>query len=635
MSFRMAQVLGLWLLMPPAGLHAQASPSPANTQAVSASYEKLEVRIPMRDGVQLFTAVYVPRDTTRVYPILMTRTPYGVAPYGPDAYRATLGPSPEFQQEGFIFVYQDVRGRWMSEGTFTHMTPFRADKRTRADVDESSDAYDTIEWLLAHVPRNNGRVGITGISYPGFYTSESCIDAHPALVACSPQAPMTDVARGDDAFHNGAFLLAHFLGFHYRFGRGPRTEPGPDPRYPPPAALDDAYRFYLDLVPLASIEDRYFRGTAPLWTELTRHPNYDAYWKARDLGPHLQNLRPAMLVVGGWYDAEDLFGALATYRAIETQSPGATNTLVMGPWYHGQWNRDVGERLGHARFGAPTSVYFRDSVQFPFFMHFLKDGPPTNLPEALVFEGGTNVWRREAAWPPPAAAPAALYLHPGGHLSFQTAPPRAGSSEYDQYVSDPTKPVPFIDWIAPGMPREYMTADQRFAARRPDVLIYQTDPLTQDLTLAGPITPVLHVATSGTDADFVVKLIDVWPDSTPPDPGDTSFVTSGYQELVRGEPFRGRFRRGFERPIAFVPNRPDSLRFTMPDIYYTFRRGHRVMVQIQSSWFPYIDRNPQTLVPNPFDAGVTDYRPATMRVYRSAERPTRLEVLVLRAGASR
>jgi putative CocE/NonD family hydrolase len=280
-------------------------------------------------------------------------------------------------------------------------------------------------------------------------------------------------------------------------------------------------------------------------------------------------------------------------------------------------------------------VFFRDSVQFPFFMQYLKDAPPVDLPEALVFEGGSNTWRRESAWPPAAAAARALYLQPGGRLAFQAPPPRAGSSEYDEYVSDPAKPVPFIDWIASRMPREYMTADQRFAARRPDVLVYQTDPLTQDVTLAGPVTPVLHIATSGTDADFVVKLIDVMPDSMPPDPDDSSFVMSGYQELVRGEPFRGRFRRGFERPLAFVPNRPDSLRFTMPDVYYTFRKGHRIMVQVQSSWFPYIDRNPQTFVPNPFEARATDYRPARMRVFRSAERPSRLEVLALPTGGSR
>jgi putative CocE/NonD family hydrolase len=617
------------LLIPALEAGAQVSEMAARAEAVKARYEKLEARIPMRDGVRLFTAVYVPRDTTRSYPILMTRTPYGVGPYGTDAYRTSLGPSPAFQQEGFIFVYQDVRGRWQSEGSFTHMTPYREAKRGPADVDESSDAYDTIDWLLQHVPHNNGRVGITGISYPGFYTSESCIAAHPALVACSPQAPMTDVAQGDDAFHNGAFLLVHFLGFHLRFGRGPRTGLGPDPQYPPPDGLEDSYSFYLNLVPVASIEDRYFRGTAPLWVELTQHPNYDAFWKARDLRPHLKDMRPAMLVVGGWYDAEDLFGALATYRAIERQSPSATNMLVMGPWYHGEWNRDAGERLGHARFGSATSVFFQDSVQFPFFMQYLKDGPPANLPEALVFEGGSNTWRRESAWPPAGATPRALYLQPGGHLSFEMPPPRAGSSEYDEYISDPAKPVPFINWIASWMPREYMTADQRFAAQRPDVLVYETDPLTQDITMAGPVTPVLHVATSGTDADFVVKLIDVLPDDVPPDPDDSAFVMSGYQQLVRGEPFRGRFRRGFERPVAFVPNRPDSLRFTMPDIYYTFQKGHRIMVQVQSSWFPYIDRNPQTFVPNPFEARASDYRDARMRVYRSPERPSRVELLAL------
>jgi len=632
MAARTLLALALSLVVAPATLESQAPP---DAQRVRTTYQKREYRIAMRDGVRLFTTVYTPRDTTRTYPILMTRTPYSVAPYGDTTYRTALGPSRHFQDDGFIFVYQDVRGRWMSEGSFTHMTPHRAVKRGPREVDESTDTYDTIEWLLANLSGHNGRVGITGISYPGFYTSASCIDAHPALVACSPQAPMTDVAQGDDAFHNGAPLVAHFAGFHLGFGRGPRTTPGPDPRYPRPAGnVLDAYQWYLDLGPVINLERNYFKGTAPLWADLMQHPNYDHYWKARDLRPHLKNMKPAMLIVGGLYDAEDLWGAWASYRAIERQSPGAVNTIVMGPWYHGQWNRDDGESLGHAWFGAKTGVFFRDSIQFPFFLHYLKGAPRPALPEALIFETGSNAWRRYDAWPPATAAPRALYLHPGGRLAFDPPPTAPGPREYDAYVSDPARPVPLVEWVASGMPREYMTADQRFAARRPDVLVYQTGPLPGDVTVLGPVSPVLHVATTGTDADFIVKLIDVFPDDAPRNPADSLFVVPGYQQLVRGEPFRGRFRRSFEQPVAFEPDRPDSIRFTMPDINHTFRRGHRIMVQVQSTWFPFTDRNPQTFVPNIFEAPDSAYRSATMRVYRSAARPTRIEILVVPGSAA-
>jgi putative CocE/NonD family hydrolase len=627
MTTRWSPTLALVLIAAPAALPAQA---PAGAHRVRERYEKREHRIAMRDGTRLFTSVYLPRDTSRTYPILMTRTPYSVAPYGDTVYRAALGPSGHFQDEGFIFVYQDVRGRWMSEGAFTHMTPHRAVKRGVQDVDESTDAYDTIEWLLANLPRHNGRVGMTGISYPGFYTSAGCIDAHPALVACSPQAPVTDMAQGDDAYHNGAPLLAHFVGFHAFFARSPRPGPGPDPRYPPPTGnLADGYQWFLGLGPAINTERRVFQGTAPLWAELMRHHTYDDFWKARDLRPHLKGMKPATLIVGGLYDAEDLWGTWAAYQAVERQSPGAVNTIVMGPWYHGQWNRDDGASLGHAWFGARTSVFFRDSVQFPFFMHYLKGAPRPDLPEALIFETGTNTWRRYPAWPPRAAERRSLYLQAGGRLTFDAPPAAPRGEEYDHYVSDPAKPVPLVDWITEGMPREYMTADQRFAARRPDVLVYQTEPLDRDLTILGPVSPVLHVATSGTDADFIVKLIDVFPDDAPRNPADSGFVVAGYQQLVRGEPFRGRFRRSFERPEPFRPDRPDSIRFTMPDINHTFRRGHRIMVQIQSSWFPFTDRNPQTFVPNIFEAPDSAYRPATMRLYRAAARPTRIEVLVM------
>jgi hypothetical protein len=613
------------------GATAQSRSEVSNADTVRAYYQKREFQIPMRDGVRLFTAVYLPRDASRTWPILMTRTPYSVAPYGPEAYRAMLAGTRSIQDEGFIFVFQDVRGRHLSEGAFTHMTPHRAAKRGPADVDESTDTRDTIDWLLKNLPGHNGKVGIYGTSYPGFYTAASCIDAHPALVACSPQAPMTDIATGDDAMHNGALKLAHWFGFHLGFGRAPRNAPGPDPAYPRPWDVGtDGYAFFLRMGPLANADRDYFKGTAPLWTEQLEHPNYDEFWKARNLAPHLKKMAPAILTVGGWYDAEDLFGPLATYRAIEQQNTGVNNRLVMGPWSHGQWNRGDADRMGHAFFDQKTGVFYRDSILLPFFRHYLKGAPDPDVAKVTTFVTGANRWRRSAVWPPSEATPRALYLHPGGKLGFDRPP--AGAADADQYWSDPARPVPFIDWIAPGMPQPYLTADQRFASRRTDVLTWQTDVLTEDVTLTGPLTPVLHVATTGTDADFVVKLIDVFPDSMPPNPQDPGFVTSGYQQLVRGEPFRGRFRRSFEQPVAFVPDRADSIRYVMPDVDHTFRKGHRIMIQVQSSWFPLFDRNPQTFVPNIFFAKESDFRPAMMRVFRSPARPSRLEVLVLPAG---
>ena len=606
-----------------------------SASAVRARYEKREVMIPMRDGVRLFTAIYVPRDTTHAYPFLMTRTPYGVAPYGADAYRASLGPSSRFQDEGFIFVYQDGRGRNYSEGTFTEMTPHKDVKGPR-DVDESTDSYDTVDWLLKHVPHNNGRAGIVGTSYPGFYTTASCIDAHPALVACSPQAPMTDIAAGDDLFHNGAFYLAANFGFYARFGRGPRTGPGPDKQYPFEPGAEDAYDFYLGMGPVGPAARKYFApGTAPLWTEAIAHPNYDAHWKARDLRPHMRDMAPAVLVVGGFYDAEDLAGPFGTFHSATRLSSKSRVTLVVGPWSHGGWARGDGTMLGTLRWSSKTGPFFRDSVEFPFFMQHLKGASAVDLPTALVFRTGADHWDRYDAWPPRSLQKKSLYLRAGGALSFDPPPAsdRARDASFDAYVSDPARPVPLVGRVeSDGMPRDYMTADQRFAARRPDVLVYQTEPLAEDVTIAGPIAPVLHVATSGTDADFVVKLIDVFPNDAPAWPGDsTGFIVGGYQQLVRGEPFRARFRRGFATPIPFVPDRPDSIAFAMPDVNHTFRKGHRIMVQIQSSWFPLTDRNPQTFVPDIFEARPRDFRKATMRVYHDRARATRLDVGVVTA----
>ena len=627
----LAALLTATLLAPSRELPAQPPAAAPSAEAVKAAYSKREVKIRVRDGVTLFTSIYVPRDTTRRYPVLLSRTPYSVAPYGADAYRPALGPSgnPRYAADGYIFVYQDVRGRHFSEGVFRDMTPALERHEKPTDVDEGTDTWDTLEWLAANLP-TNGKVGIYGTSYPGFYASASCLSRHPTLVACSPQAPMTDIGMGDDNFHGGAFLLPHNFGFYTFFGRGPRTEPGYDKRYPFDMGTRDAYKFYLEMGPVGPAARRYMQpaGSAAMFDSILAHPAYDYYWKARNLRPHLKDVKAAVLTVGGFYDTEDLHGPWWVYESIAKQSPATKNGLVVGPWSHGGWSRGDGNVLGSLRWKYKTGPFYRDSVEYPFFAHHLAGAPDPSLPNVLVFRTGADRWDRYDRWPAPAAKPVALYLHPDGKLAF--APPPRGSG-FDEYVSDPAKPVPVVDRIEPqGMPRDYITADQRHASRRPDVLTYQTEILAEDVTLTGPVSPVLHVSTTGTDADFIVKLIDVFPDSATNWAEDNSgFMVGGYQQLVRGEPMRMRYRRSWEKPSAMVPGRPDSVRFEMPSIHHTFRKGHRIMVQVQSSWFPHIDRNPQKFVPNIFDAKPGDFVKATMRVYHHALKATRVELLRL------
>jgi putative CocE/NonD family hydrolase len=592
---------------------------------IRAHYTKYEYLIPMRDGKKLFTSVYVPKDASQKYPIMLDRTPYSVAPYGVDTYRPTLGPSEKFAREGFIFVYQDVRGCYMSEGEFVNMRPQIDHKRGPQDVDESSDTWDTVDWLVKHVPNNNGAVGIWGISYPGFYTAAGIIDAHPAVKAASPQAPITDWFIGDDFHHNGALYLPHAYGFLSFFGH-PRPEPGPPRPFAPQGNQPDVYSFFLGLGPLSNVNEKYFKNDVAFWTEMMQHGTYDEYWQARNLRPHLRNIKPAVMTVGGWFDAEDLFGALNTYKEIERGSPGANNILVMGPWFHGGWARSDGDALGAVRFGSKTAQYYRDEIEFPFFNYWLKGKGDAKLPEASVFETGTNQWRREDAWPPKNARPKTLYLHPEGKLSFD--PPRETGQASDEYISDPAKPVPYIGGQSTGMAREHMVEDQRFASTRTDVLTYQTDELTQDVTLAGPLTPALFVSTSGTDSDWVVKLIDVYPENYPnPDPNPAGLHMGGYQQLVRGEIFRGKFRNSFSKPEPFVPGKMEKIEYVMPDINHCFRPGHRIMIQIQSTWFPLADRNPQKFV-DIYNAKPADFVKATERVYRSAGAASGVKVLV-------
>ncbi len=579
-------------------------------------YKKLEYRIPMRDGVRLFTAVYVPKDSSGKYPILLTRTPYGIAPYGANKYPEHLGPSDNFAEDKFIFAYQDARGRYMSEGTFVDDRPILDAYNSDKDVDESTDAYDTIDWLLKNIPGNNGKVGVYGISYGGFYTDAAMVHAHPALVAASPQAPMADLYMGDDAYHNGAFFLAANFDFYLSFNKQNNPQL-PEKEKPAKFGTKDGFKFYLNMGPLAESNARYFHPPNEYWVDQVRHTTYDEYWKARNIVPHLKNVTPAVLIVGGWFDAEDLSGTLKTFRAIEAQSPSTNERLVMGPWFHGGWSRSPGSKLGDISFGSNTSDFFADEIELPFFRHYLKGAPEPALPKAYVFETGKNVWKKHQQWPPSNATTERFYFHANGNLN-RHAPIEPGA--FDQYVSDPNNPVPFFAKPTFKMEREYMDADQRFVRQRSDVLTYQTAPLTEDTTIAGPVSPTLFVSTTGADSDFDVKLIDVYPD-------DAAGGLGGYEQLVRGEPFRGKFRNGFEKPERFQPGQTQRISFSMPDVYHCFQRGHRIMVQVQSSWFPLTDRNPQSFSYIP--AATKDaYVKATERIFRSRDAASSIELNV-------
>lgn len=587
-----------------------------DTTYVKEHYTKQEVRIAMRDGVELFAAVYSPKDMSQKYPIMLNRTPYSAAPYGADRMRQMIGPSEAMMREGYIFVFGDVRGRFMSDGEFINMTPHKPVKRSRKDVDESTDTYDTIEWLLKNVSNHNGRVGTWGISYPGFYTAAGMIDAHPALKAASPQAPIVDWFTGDDFHRNGALWLPHFFNFMAVFGK-PRTGRTTEfPRGFRPTTRD-GYEFFLNRMKvLKNANPLFLHDSIAFWNEAMQHANYDAFWQTRNLRPHLKSIKPAVMTVGGLFDAENIYGALQVYQAVE-QDPRANNIFVFGPWFHGGWARGSGEQLGNVQFGSATSQFYRDSIEQPFFRCYLKSDCTKKLPEAYVFETGSNVWRTYDAWPPKTAKAGALYLRENGGISFDA--PAPGSS-FEEYISDPNRPVPFINYIDIGMPREYMTDDQRHASRRPDVLVYQSEPLTEEVTIVGPLTADLVVSTSGTDSDWVVKLIDVYPDSFPNHQGlPPGMHMGGYQQLVRGEVMRGRFRNSFEKPEAFVPNQPTSVKWALNDVSHTFRKGHRIMVQIQSTWFPLMDRNPQKFVPNINQADESDFQSAVQRVYRGSK----------------
>ncbi len=578
-----------------------------NADLVKNLYTKKEVYITMRDGMRLFTSIYIPKDTTEQYPFLMERTPYSVAPYGEDNYARRLGPNPLFVSEKYIFVYQDVRGRHLSEGQFHEMTPAIDNKKNKTDVDESSDTYDTVDWLLKNIGHNNGKVGIWGISYPGFYATASLPNAHPAIKAVSPQAPVTDEFEGDDAYHRGAFFLMDNFSFE-NFFDAPRTAPRQqDPPLNDSIKIDDVYNFYLKTGALHNFNDLYFHNRAKIWNEYLEHNTKDAYWQARNIRPHLQNVQPATLVVGGWFDAEDMFGALNTYKAIEQKNKTNDNRLVMAPWTHGAWERNSWKSFAGIDFGQDLNPKFQQ-LEFDFFNHYLKGKNNFDAGEATLFITGSNQWKTFATYPPKDLQPMVWWLNNNHQLLLQ----KQKTEGSDTYVSDPSNPVPYIDKKSDERLNEYMAADQTFASKRNDVLFYQSDVLQNDITLLGPITADLFVKLNATDADFVVKVIDVLPNSNT-------------QQLVRAEVLRAKFRNSFEKPEPFVPNSPTEVKFHLNDVAHTFLKGHEIMVQIQSSWFPLVDRNPQQFMSIP-NAKEGDFKTATITILHDEAHPSNIQV---------
>ena len=590
-----------------------ASAQEIDSSWVRSNYTKKEVMIPMRDGVKLFTTIYAPKDVSEKHPIILTRTPYSCAPYGEDKFSAIWNnPRKYFFKENYIYIIQDVRGRWMSEGVFQDVRPFNPNKKGN-EIDEATDAYDAIDWMVKNIPNNNGNVGVFGTSYPGFYANMAAHSNHPAIKAVSPQAPVSEWFIGDDFHHNGAFMLLDAFNFYTGFGK-PRPTPttiGPS-GFPFPTK--DNYGFYLQTGALTNFTK--LTGDSLLfWNDLVTHPNYDAFWKARNARANVNVINPniATLIVGGLFDAEDCYGAWNLYKAIETNTKN-NNKIVMGPWHHGQWGRADGTHLGFVEFGSNTSDWYGKNLELPFFNYYLKNkGSAESIKEATIFISGANEWRNFSTWPAANMTMEAYALGKNG--SFAKAVAKVSNS-FDEYISDPAKPVPYVPEIHSGRTQEYMLDDQRFAARRPDVLVYQTEVLKEDLTLAGPIVADLMASTSGSDADFIVKVIDVYPDNFE-NKMPTEHVMNGYQMLVRGEVMRGKFRNSFEKPEAFVPGKPTQVKFTLPDIAHQFKKGHRMMIQIQSTWFPLVDRNPQQFM-NIYKAKDSDFKKATIKIYHDA-----------------
>ncbi len=587
--------------------------NPENSNAslrllVLKNYTKHVYMIPMRDGVKLYTQVYIPKDKSKKYPILFKREWYGVRNYGPE-YRKNLNNIEEFVKEGFIFVFQDMRGRFMSEGDFQVLRPYMANKTSETDIDESSDAYDTVEWLIRNLENHNGKVGIYGGSYSAWTALMAAIDPHPAVKAVLAGASPADWWLGDDLHHNGAFRLMYAYSWVGMDARprpgGPSTAPAKFPEY----TTNDGYKFFMDLGPLKNVNEKYFHCKNPTWNEYMIHGDYDSYWKERDILQHLDNIKVPVLNVISWFDAEDYRGPLKIYETIEKNSPGTFNSVVIGPWLHGGWNKR-GESLGDIDFGSNTGEFYQEKVELPFFIHYLKGVESHDLPEALVFQTGENKWRRFDSWPPKKVKKDTLFIEANGTLVFEKQESDK-YSPYDEFLSEPDKPVPWSTLNQTQQGHIWMVADQRFASRRPDVLVYQTKPLEMDVTIAGEIIAHLNVSSTGTDADWVVKVIDVYP-------SDAGRILGDYQMLLAGDVFRSKYRNSYENPEPLTPNQITEIEFSLLDKFHTFKRDHRIMVQIQSSWFPVIDRNPQIFC-NIYEAEEKDFCKAIHRVYHSKE----------------
>jgi putative CocE/NonD family hydrolase len=581
---------------------------------IEANYAKEEINITMRDGINLHTTIYSPKDKSKRYPILLKRTPYSCKPYGENSFPTKLGPNPFTMEEGYIFVYQDVRGRWNSEGVYDNMRAYIPNKKAK-QIDEASDTFDTIDWIVNNVDNTNGNVGTYGISYPGFYTTYSLLDSHPALKAASPQACIGDFFF-DDFHHNGAYLLSYWRAtsvFGYM-----KVAPTKDAWYSfPDLGSQDQYQFFLDVGPLTNL-DTYYKKDNIFWTQLKEHPNYDEFWKSRGIIQHLENIKPAVMTVGGFFDAEDLYGPLETYKNIESRSDNY-NTIVFGPWSHGDWARNK-ERtaIGNVYFGDNISRDYQRDVETKFFRHFLKNSGKgeSGLPEAYMFDTGNMAWKSYDQWPPKNSKKKTFWLQNRERLNSMMEK----SFTFEEFVSDPKKPVPYTEDVKMVFtPRKYMTDDQRFAARRPDVVVFETPILTEDMTLTGEILAKLQVATTGTDADWIVKVVDVFPaDATDTEETQDHLKMSNYHMMVRSEVMRGRFRNSFEKPEAFIPNKKTEVAIKLQDVHHTFKKGHKLQIQVQSTWFPLIDLNPQTFVPNIFLAEEGDFKKQTHKIFNDS-----------------
>ncbi|MBN8701860.1 MAG: CocE/NonD family hydrolase [Bacteroidetes bacterium] len=591
------------------------------------NYYKIERKIPMRDGVKLFTSIYIPKNTSEKHPILIERTPYSCAPYGENNFYPFWSKRTKdyLVNENYIIVVQDVRGKYMSEGTFEDVRPYIPTKKTAQDVDEASDVFDAIEWLVKNIPNNNGCVGVSGISYPGFYAAMAALSYHPALKAISPQAPVADWWIGDDAHHNGAFFLLDNFDFQYYFGmphKGNRTTAYPKFIYP----TKDNYDFHLKMGSIKNLTKAYMNDSVKFWKDALNHPNYDDFWKSHSLIPHLKNIKSAVLTTGGLFDAEDCWGTWNVYKAIEKNCSNTANKIVVGPWFHGGWERSDGSKLGNVQFTQGVSDYYFKNIELPFFNFYLKNkGDISKISEATIYFTGENKWKQFSQWPPIGVTTTPMYLNEKSILSFTKPTVQLSNSKY---ISDPSKPVPYTEDVHLRRTKEYMCDDQRFASRRPDVLVFSTDTLTEDVTLAGPILAKLLVSISTTDADFVVKLIDVFPDnfnyST-----ENKYPMGGYQMLVRGEIFRGRYRNSLSTPEAFTPNKTEEVKFELPDVAHTFSKGHKIMVQIQSTWFPLADRNPQQFV-DIYSCDEKDFVESTIKIFHDSNNSSCLLLPVLK-----